>query len=103
LRSPAPGGSFFFNAVAVRELPALTIVWLRVTVAAAALVAALFLCGQRMPASPVLWARFLALGLLNNVAPFGLIVWGQHRIASGLASILNATTPRFEGRAPNSV
>jgi drug/metabolite transporter (DMT)-like permease len=24
-----------------------------------------------------------------------LIVWGQHHIASGLASILNATTPLF--------
>jgi drug/metabolite transporter (DMT)-like permease len=29
------------------------------------------------------------------VLPFLLIVWGQHRIASGLASILNATTPLF--------
>ena len=35
------------------------------------------------------------MGLLNNVLPFVLIVWGQHRIASGLASILNATTPLF--------
>ena len=31
----------------------------------------------------------------SNVLPFVLIVWGQHRIASGLASILNATTPLF--------
>ncbi len=35
------------------------------------------------------------MGLLNNVLPFALIVWGQHRIASGLASILNAATPLF--------
>jgi hypothetical protein len=35
------------------------------------------------------------MGLLNNVLPFVLIVWGQHEIASGLASILNATTPLF--------
>jgi drug/metabolite transporter (DMT)-like permease len=33
------------------------------------------------------------MGLLNNVAPFCLIVWGQAHIASALAAILNATTP----------
>ena len=35
------------------------------------------------------------LGLINNVIPFSLIVWGQTHMASGLASILNATTPVF--------
>jgi drug/metabolite transporter (DMT)-like permease len=35
------------------------------------------------------------MGLLNNVVPFTLIVWGQHRVASGLAAILNAITPLF--------
>ena len=35
------------------------------------------------------------MGFLNNVVPFSLIVWGQTHIASGLASILNATTPMF--------
>ncbi len=89
------GGSFFFNAIALRELPSLTLVWLRVTVAALALVGALRLCGQRMPTSRRVWTAFFGMGLLNNVVPFVLIVWGQHHIASGLASILNATTPLF--------
>ena len=35
------------------------------------------------------------MALLNNVLPFSLIVWGQAHIASGVASILNATTPLF--------
>ena len=35
------------------------------------------------------------MGFLNNVVPFSLIFWGQTEIASGLASILNATTPLF--------
>ncbi len=35
------------------------------------------------------------MGLLNNALPFSLIVWGQTTIASGLAAILNATTPLF--------
>jgi drug/metabolite transporter (DMT)-like permease len=35
------------------------------------------------------------MGILNNVVPMSLIVWGQTHIASGLASILNATVPLF--------
>jgi drug/metabolite transporter (DMT)-like permease len=41
------------------------------------------------------WKPFFAIGLLNNVLPFSLIVMGQTWISSGLASILNATTPLF--------
>ncbi len=89
------GGSFFFNAVAVRELPSFTLVWLRVAVAAATLLLALRLFGLPMPTGTRVWAAFFGMGLLNNALPFVLIVWGQHRIASGLASILNATTPLF--------
>lgn len=89
------GGSFFFNGVAVRELPSFTLVWLRVAVAAATLLGVLRLLGQRMPTDARVWAAFFGMGLLNNVVPFALIVWGQHHIASGLASILNATTPLF--------
>jgi drug/metabolite transporter (DMT)-like permease len=89
------GASFFFNGVAVRDLPSFTLVWLRVAVAAAALLLVLRLLGQRMPREGHVWAAFFGMGLMNNVLPFVLIVWGQHRIASGLASILNATTPLF--------
>jgi drug/metabolite transporter (DMT)-like permease len=89
------GGSFFFNGVAVRELPSFTLVWLRVACAAMTLLAVLRLVGQRMPTQARVWIAFFGMGLLNNVLPFVLIVWGQHRIASGLASILNATTPLF--------
>ena len=35
------------------------------------------------------------MGLIYNALPFCLIVWGQTRIESGVASILNATTPIF--------
>ncbi len=87
------GGSFFFIGVAVRELPTLTLVVLRVGLAALALWAFVALTGRRVPREGRVWAAFLGMGLLNNVVPFSLIVWGQLSIASGLASILNATTP----------
>ena len=39
------------------------------------------------------WGSIFLLALLNNALPFTLFGWGQTHIASGLASILNATTP----------
>ena len=89
------GGSFFFVGVAVKALPPFTIVVMRVALAAAALWAALGAMRIAMPADRRTWAAFLGMGLLNNVVPFCLIVWGQTHIASGLAAILNATTPLF--------
>ena len=89
------GGSFFFNGVAVRELPTFTVVVGRVALAAIILLAVMRIAGQGIPWTLRVWAAFLAMGLLNNVIPFTLIVWGQSHIASGVASILNATTPLF--------
>ena len=89
------GGSFLFNAILVTELPIITIVAIRVTVAALALWGFVRVTGRKIPASPKVWGALLILGVLNNAIPFSLIVQGQTQITSGLASILNATTPLF--------
>ena len=89
------GGSFFFNGLAVKELPTFTVVVIRIVLAASILAFILRATGQRMPVQAHVWAAFFGLGLINNAIPFSLIVWGQTHIASGLASILNATTPLF--------
>src|SRR3954447_17451193 len=89
------GGSFFFVGIAVKELPPLTIVLLRVALAAATLCLMLRIFRLRFPNERRAWTAFFGMGLLNNVIPFCLIVWGQTQIASGLAAILNATTPLF--------
>lgn len=89
------GGSFFFVGVVVTDLPPLTIVALRVGIAAITLWIIALMIGLRPPKELRVWGAFLGMGLLNNVVPFALIVWGQTQIASGLASILNAATPIF--------
>ena len=93
------GGSFFFVGVAVKALPPFTIVALRVGIAALALHLVLRVLGQRVPPwaseGGRVWAAFLGMGFLNNLVPFSLLVWGQTQIPSGLAAILNATTPLF--------
>jgi drug/metabolite transporter (DMT)-like permease len=89
------GGSFFFIGVMVKELPTLTIVVGRVLLAALILLAVLKASGAAIPTSRTVWLAFFGMGFLNNVVPYTLIVWGQGHIASGVASILNATTPLF--------
>jgi len=89
------GGSFFFVEILVRHLPPLTIVTLRVGLAALALWVIILMLKLPRPKSPQHWTALFIIGLLNNALPFCLIVWGQTQISSGLASIFNATTPFF--------
>jgi len=95
LLSAVWGGSFFFAAVALRDVGPLTVAGSRVLIAAILLHAFMLMNGIRMPADGRSWTAFFGMGLLNNAIPFSLIFWGQSHIASGLASILNATTPLF--------
>lgn len=89
------GGSFLFNGILVKVWPPLTIVTARVLLAAITLWVIIRLSGMAVPKSREVWLSFFGMGLLNNAIPFTLIVWGQTHIASGLAAILNATTPLF--------
>ena len=87
------GGSFFFVEIALADLPALTIVWFRVGLAALVLAIVLRLSGHRLPRGPGVWPALALMGLLNNVIPFSLFVLAQGQITSSLAAIVNATTP----------
>ena len=89
------GGSFFFNGIALQEFPTLSIVTARVGLAALALLLLMRMLGQGIQLNRQILKAFFGMSFLNNVVPFSLIVWGQQHIASGVASILNATTPLF--------
>jgi drug/metabolite transporter (DMT)-like permease len=89
------GGSYFFVEIALLEWSPLLIVAVRVLIATAVIWVIVLIAGLPIPQSRSAWIAFLAMGLLNNVFPFLLIVWGQKEIASGLAAILNAAAPIF--------
>jgi len=89
------GGAYFFAGVAVKELPPLTVVLARVSLAAVALLPLFWYFGYTLPKSFSEWLPFIGMGLLNNVLPFGLIFAGQTQITVGLSSIINAMTPLF--------
>ena len=89
------GATFFFTSVALRELPPLTLVFLRLSIATLILLPVLWLNKVRLPSGIAGWQPFAVMALLNNVIPFSLIVMAQTHIPSGMASVLNATTPVF--------
>jgi drug/metabolite transporter (DMT)-like permease len=89
------GGSFYFNKVLLGVFEPFTVVLERAGIAAVALIIAIHIGGDRLPATFGAWRALVVLSLFNNVIPFALILWGQKHIASGLAAILNATTPLF--------
>ena len=89
------GGSYIFISVAVKELPALLIVFVRVILAVAILIPIhLFVLGK-LPGDKRTWIAAGGMSIINNVIPFSLIVFGQHYVSASLASVINATTPLF--------
>jgi drug/metabolite transporter (DMT)-like permease len=89
------GSAFVFIKVAVAHFEPLTYVSLRLIIAAAALLIVIRAGGRRLSLPWALWGSVAVLALLNNVIPFILFGWSQRHIASGLAAILQATTPIF--------
>jgi drug/metabolite transporter (DMT)-like permease len=89
------GVSFLFNRLAVLDIPPVTVVFLRLFVAAIVLGGVLAASRQKLPTGTIVWRDYAVMAVLNNVLPFILIVWAQKHIDAGLASILNALTPIF--------
>lgn len=89
------GGTFFFGRIAVGEWPPVTVVFCRIFFGALLLLLIVVLSGQRFPRHRATWRNLVVMGVLNSVLPFCLIVWGQTRVDSGLASIFYATTSLF--------
>lgn len=87
------GGAFYFNAVALRGFPTSTLVFGRMAIAILPLLVIVMLTDQKMPRGWSTWGGLTLLGTLNIVVPLILFTWAQTQIASGLASVLNATTP----------
>ena len=89
------GASFLFIKIGVAELAPAVLVTLRLSIAAVALLALLAIRGGRLPTSWRTWANFCFTGFIGLVMPYLLITWGEQSIPSGMAAILNATTPLF--------
>ena len=89
------GASFIFIKIGVQEMAPETLVMLRLVIAAVVMLGVLYARGRRLPTRWRTWADFVFLGVVGLIFPYMLITWSEQAIPSGMAAILNATTPLF--------
>ncbi|RME41738.1 MAG: EamA family transporter [Caldilineae bacterium] len=87
--------SFLFIKLALVDVPPLTLAATRLTLAAIILVSVLHLRGERLPRRWEVWRKFFFMGFFANALPFALFSLGELVADSGMAAILNGTTPIF--------
>ncbi len=89
------GSSFLWIKIAVQETAPLTVVGLRLLFGWLGMLGVVLWRRTPLPRDRVTLLRLSVLGLLQTALPFALITWGETRIDSGLASILNGSMPLF--------
>lgn len=89
------GSPYALTKISLVSIPPVTLVAARVALAAAALWLISWLRGCELPKQRLLIGLLFLQGLISCVAPYTLIAYGQQTVASGLAAILNSTTPIF--------
>ena len=89
------GSSFLLIKIAVWEVGPVLLVALRLLFGIAALLVAAAVTRPAWPRDRRVWLSLTFLGLINNLIPYVLISWGEKYIDSGVAAILNSTTPLF--------
>lgn len=90
--------SFMFIKIADRELAPSTLILGRLGSATLALAAvALATLGARRTLTEIraAWRWLVLVAVVNTALPFWLLSWGETRIASGLASIIQGAVPIF--------
>ena len=89
------GASFLFIKVALRGLSPVQIVLGRLALGAAVLLVVVALRREPLPRSRTQWGHLAVAAVVANIIPYFLFGWGEQRISSALAGVLNATTPLF--------
>ena len=89
------GSSYLLIKVAVATIPPLTLIAMRVSLAAAFLLALVWLRGARLPKGWPTWRMLLIQAFFNSIASWTLLAWGQRYVDSGLAGVLNSSSPIF--------
>ncbi len=89
------GSSFLFIKVAVEGFSPILIVAIRMLLGAVVLLALVAARRERLPATRRVWVSLGVAALVANVIPYFLFGWGEQRVSSATAGVLNATTPLF--------
>ena len=89
------GSSYLFIKVAVAEIPPVTLIALRVLGATIFLLLVMGARSESLPRDTHTWQMLLVQSVLNSIGAWTVLAWGQQYVESGLASVLNSTSPIF--------
>jgi drug/metabolite transporter (DMT)-like permease len=89
------GSSYLLIKIAVATIPPITLIAMRVSLAAVFLLAVMWFQGARFPRDWSTWRMLLVQAFFNSIASWTVLAWGQQHVDSGLAGVLNSTSPIF--------
>ncbi len=87
------GSTFLWIELVLEALTPVQVTFSRCVIGAATLLVACRCSGLRLPKGRRIWRRVLVAAFFCNALPFALFSVGQQTIDSGVAGVLNATTP----------
>ena len=89
------GIPFALTKLTLQTIPPFTAVTARVALAAATLWVIVLASGSRIPTDATFIRRLSIQALVGCLIPYMLVTLGQQSVASGLAAVLNSTSPLF--------
>src|SRR3989442_15678622 len=89
------GSSFLWIKIAVADIGPAMLGAIRLAIGALGLLGVMWLGRLPFPRTRAYLPAYLFMAVFNTAIPFVLIPWGETRIDSALAAILNATVPLF--------
>lgn len=87
------GSSFLWIKLALASLSPVQITLVRLVLGAAVLVALCYASGQRLPRGRRIWGHLVIAAFFGNALPYLLFAVGELTVPSGVAGMLNSTTP----------
>ncbi|MFC4237620.1 DMT family transporter [Thalassospira xianhensis] len=89
------GSSYLFIKIALTDIPPITLIAIRVGIASLFLFAVMSWRGERFPRDGKVIGMLLIQSVFNSLGAWTVLAWGQQHVESGLASVLNSTSPVF--------
>jgi drug/metabolite transporter (DMT)-like permease len=89
------GSTWLFIKLGLADLPPFTFAGVRFVIALAIVLSIIRIRGLGLPRARADWILLAVTGILSFGFNYGLVFWGEQYITSGLAALLQATTPAF--------
>ncbi len=87
------GSSFLWIKLALTSLSPIQITFVRSVLGGAVLLVLCYASGQRLPRGRRIWGHLVVAAFFGNALPFLLFAVGELTVPSGVAGMINSTTP----------